>query len=393
MIDWKIISKKIKGKLSKEEEAHFIQWYNKRIEHTVFFKKAKEYYRNREMIGTVSDSQLESSWKVLYENTVAKTITKNAFFRSWMKYAASVIILIVSGFFVYNSFMNIDEQQETEAVIIHNMNIKPGADIAYLELADGKVIDLTEKSVDKIQEKDGSLIYKDLKTLNYTRSSDHQKITEVIYNKISVPRGGRYQLVLSDSTKVWLNSETILRYPVHFTGNFREVFLEGEAYFEVTKNEEVPFLVNSGNQVLKVLGTEFNISTLESEDQIQTTLIEGSVGLYESDATDKMVFMKPGQQAIYMEGQSGFEIQEVDPKIIASWRHGRFMFEKEELGKIMKKLARWYNFEIIYEVDEHKLKRFSMNTRQYEEFDQILRMIARASELKFEIRNNTVIVK
>jgi ferric-dicitrate binding protein FerR (iron transport regulator) len=161
-------------------------------------------------------------------------------------------------------------------------------------------------------------------------------------NKLFIPRGGQYQLILPDGTKVWLNSETTLTYPTQFSGNERKVKLIGEAYFEVAKNVERPFIVDSEGMDIKVLGTQFNVSSYKGASEISTTLIEGAVEVIQEKGNIKLV---SGQQAYKKEGQEGFEKRYVNVDNISSWKDGYFSFDYQTLEEVMANISRWYNIE------------------------------------------------
>ena len=197
------------------------------------------------------------------------------------------------------------------------------------------------------------------------------------YNTITVPRGGEYQLILADGTRVWLNAETELKYPVAFTGEVREVMLEGEAYFEVAKNVSRPFVVKAGQLDIKVLGTSFNVKAYPSETQ-QATLVQGKV---EVRAENYFRELQPGEQLNY--SSEGPEIRKVDVKAYTSWKDQRFVFNDDLLEEVIHKIGRWYDVEFILRNPEVREIRFTGNLPKYRELEQVLNKLELTTHIRF----------
>jgi transmembrane sensor len=222
--------------------------------------------------------------------------------------------------------------------------IQPGSNKATLTLSDGSVINLSDAESGLISKQgnvtvgktaDGKLIYE-------VKSAKNQPL---IYNTISTPRGGEYQVVLPDGTKVWLNAESSLRFPSVFSGAERKVELTGEAYFEVAKNKKKPFKIGVNNMGIEVLGTHFNVNAYTNEADIKTTLLEGSVKLTSGNNQE---LLRPGQQAS-LGKQSGFKIHEVNVDEAVAWKNGYFIFDNENIQDIMRKVSRWYDVDVVYQ--------------------------------------------
>jgi len=171
------------------------------------------------------------------------------------------------------------------------------------------------------------------------------------FNTISTPKGGIYQVNLPDGTKVWLNAASSIKFPTTFAQlSQRKVELEGEAYFEVAKNKKVPFVVSTSGQQVQVLGTHFNISSYSDEGELKTTLLEGSVKVVAANT----IVLKPGQQSnLKRNGSGGLKVSTANIAQVMAWKNGFFHFEKENLHEVMRQLSRWYDIEVIYEVDRH----------------------------------------
>ncbi len=258
----------------------------------------------------------------------------------WYRYAAAASVLLAVSFSLYL----IRRPQSGSQIVVHRVHkndVNPGGNKAVLTLADGRqvILDQTQNGLVASQGEsrinktaDGSLIYND----------QGQNGEVSMMNKLSIPRGGQYQVVLPDGTRVWLNSSTTLTYPTAFTGRERRVELTGEAYFEVTHNADQPFVVKTIKQEIKVLGTHFNVNAYEDDQQIKTTLMEGSVQI---NCQNKNYLLKPGEQALT---GADVQISSVDTESAIDWKNGIFDLNNESLPNLMKKISRWYNVDVIY---------------------------------------------
>ena len=211
-------------------------------------------------------------------------------------------------------------------------------------------------------------------------------VGEPVYNKVEIPRGGEYALVLSDGTKVHLNSMSSLRFPVAFTTGKREVELQGEAYFEVSKTGQ-PFIVNANGMQVEVLGTTFNISAYPDEEY-QTTLVNGSVKV--SAEKGESLILKPSQQATIALGSNSIQVRTVDTSFYTSWVKGKINFKDQRLEDIMKTLSRWYDMNVVYENEKLKNIRFGCNLNRYEEITPFVKLLEKTEEVHVKIEGNTI---
>ena len=211
----------------------------------------------------------------------------------------------------------------------------------------------------------------------------------LVYNTIRVPRGGEYKLFLSDSTEVFLNSDSEIRFPVKFGKNERDVFLRGEAFFIVRKDASRPFVVNADDKVsVEVLGTQFNLQAYPDKKIVETTLNEGLVRVYDGKQSVKI---QPDQQVVYKDGE--LFIRRVDASLYSAWKDGRFVLLNNTLEDIMMCLGRWYNIDIFWVNPELKEYHFSGELARYEDFTEILDMLEKATRVQFEVKDRTVFVK
>ena len=220
-------------------------------------------------------------------------------------------------------------------------------------------------------------------TIDYTRATANSELI----NTIRIPRGGEYNLVLSDGTRIWLNSDSELSFPAKFTGEKRKISLKGEAYLEVEKNENFPFVADVKGVQVEVLGTSFNV---KAYDNIETTLVEGKVNIHTNASTN--VILKPGEQGIVDTNNNSVKVKQVDTRIYTSWVNGMFTFRSMTLEEIMKTFERWYNVTVSYEKDDLKQRHFTGNLKRYEGINPHLDLIGLTTDVDFKISGNKILV-
>lgn len=269
--------------------------------------------------------------------------------------------------------------------------IRPGTSRAELILAGGESIALQGINTQIETNSITGIVNDSTEGLNFSRAAvlDGQLKTE--YNTLRVPVGGFYKLELSDGSKVWLNAASELKFPVRFTGNKREVYLSGEGYFEVAHDAEHQFVVHLKKSAVTVLGTKFNISAYEEEENIYTTLEEGAVSFY-SELNKQQVTLQPGMQSAMNNITGLTELSEVDPSVYTSWVNGSFVFHSLRLETIMRQLQRWYDFEIFYQNPEVKEYTFRGVVNRDMNIERVLTMIERAMDVHFRIERKTIVV-
>jgi len=269
-------------------------------------------------------------------------------------------------------------------------DISAGGNKAYLTLANGKKISLTDASSGTIATQAGIQITKTSSgQLVYTIANQKAIGKNDYYNRIETPKGGQYQLNLPDGTKVWLNSASSLKYLVNFSSKEeRIVELTGEAYFEVAKDKNHPFLVRSAGQEVKVLGTHFNVNAYDDENGVKTTLLEGSVKV------NNNVVLVPGEQSVFIGGK--LNVKAVNASDAVDWKNGEFVFNKDPLTDILRKVSRWYNVDIVYVRNLGSpldVPTFSGSVSRFENVSVILRMLEETSNVRFAIEGKTIKVK
>jgi len=284
--------------------------------------------------------------------------------RRWYMAAAAAILLLVIAGGAYRYF----RQEPQQPVIVSHapeQDALPGGNKAVLTLADGSQVKL-DSAGNQVIAQGSTAIQQQHGQLQYTV----QKTAEVNYHTLSTPRGGQFQLLLPDGTRVWLNAASVLRYPTAFVGAERVVELQGQGYFEVAKNADQPFKVVVKEMEVQVLGTAFDIMAYPEEGRVNTTLQEGAVRVKHGEAAK---LLKPGQQAV-LNTAGHLAVQEVDVDQTIAWKTGFFEFDNEQLSVIMRQIARWYDVEVDYsEINDRK--RFGGRISRNLPLSQVLRIL------------------
>lgn len=291
--------------------------------------------------------------------------------------AAMLLVSLSAGLWFYST-------QQSPATNFAHEDILPGSNKAFLTLADGTKLSLTDQKAGKLIEQAGVKITKGKNAeLIYTVLPSSGNKLE--YNTISTPRAGQYQVNLPDGTKVWLNAATSLRFPTNFaTSRERRVELTGEAYFEVAKDPKKAFIVRSAEQEVRVFGTHFNINSYPDEQNIFTTLLEGSVSV-------NGTLLKPDQQSVLNAGN--MKILPADIENVMAWKMGFFRFDEESLESIMKKVSRWYDVEVEFKDAELKELEFGGIVSRSEKISKVLRMLELSTSMSFKLEDQKVIIK
>ncbi len=385
IIEFAVIWKKIHGMIIAEAEDRLLQkWKEEDSRHLKFYEQAKRFHAEGSQFR--ADQELNKAWKNVRQRTNHKmTIIRLAGLAAAV--AAGILIAVVS-------FHHLPDKMSDTRQSAANDTIKPGSDKAILILSDGSQHSLASKQSEVFYEGE-IMLHSTGGKLEYPRTEGRRRDLGRNYNMntLLIPRGGKFFLCLADGTKVWLNSESSLRYPVQFSEKERTVELIGEGYFEVAKNEHSPFFVLSGEQLVKVLGTQFNISSYNESKFIFTTLVEGVVEVFEKGHLHNKCVLVPGRQSVFSKKDLLVSTRKVEPRAFISWKEGRFVFDDESLLSIMHTLSRWYDVEILFANDARKSIRFTGNLPRSAAIHDILAKIEMTNEIKFKINNNIIIIE
>ena len=299
----------------------------------------------------------------------------------WIAAAVVLPLIAATGIFLY-----LGQAPETTAIarIVEDV---------MLVMPDGSEIILdrsTENS--RLAEQDNIVFARDGGKLIAEKQNDGATPAELKWGKVEVPKGAQFDMVLEDGTQVWLNAGSYLRFPIAFAGGERRVFLEGEAFFTVTENKDRPFIVETAEQTLAVLGTEFNVYAYPNESKVQTTLLSGSVGVT-AKGTNEQKILIPGQQLQLDKTTNLFSVRTVSAADESAWRNELFVFDKNTLGQVFAKLARWYDLEYTFDDIAAADLILRGNIPMFDDISVILKIIESSDEVVIKRNGNALRIK
>lgn len=378
-----LIRKKMEGTISDQELLFLESWVEENPLHRELLAKTEheeivlEDVRNWLALRAGEEKnfwnkRLESeTWKKIRSAEEPSYTHRKSTFKRLLPYAAVFLVVSTLGLIFYPG-------RHVDGHYAEIQDLSPGTNRALITLSDGKVIELSENQEgvvlgEELTYEDGTLV----------TQLNNEKIR---YATIETPRGGQYQITLADGTKVWLNADTKLTYPLNFTGTSRIVELAGEAYFEVTsfslEGNKIPFLVKTAQQEVTVLGTQFNIKAYADDgDGVQTTLVEGGVQLHFAGET---LLLHPGEQGV--SNAQGLDKRKVDVSQFIAWKNNEFVFEETELKDALKMLSRWYDFDVSFGNDFPTTHLYGSISRT-KNLTEVLK-IMESSGLKFKIEHS-----
>ena len=350
-------------------------------------------------MGMTTASQRQRLFDNILERTGQKQ--KSRMVALWLRasVAAAILLLVGVGTYLWLSRKPENKVAKTDKVINVPQDVMPGGNKAVLTLADGSTIMLDSAANGKLTKQgkttvikpgDGQLVYtRENEKPGNTFTIDHSPVT---YNTLATPRGGQYELVLPDGSKVWLNAASSIRYPTAFKDKERQVEIQGEAYFEVAHDKTKPFKVSfssgSGQQdQVEVLGTHFNVNTYKDEAMVRATLLEGIVKVTGGAA---FAMLKPGEQAV-LSNNSQLTIDH-SPNLnqVMSWKNGQFYFSNADIESIMRQMARWYDVEVEYKA--HPQDSYTVSLSRNVPVSKLLKYLELSGGVKFKIEGKKVIV-
>ncbi len=373
-----LLSKALLGMLSEEEKRALQQW-------------REESPENEQLYGSV----MNTGYIVQKSREVANVDIVNGYMnvlqkrkrnvrvrriRRIVSVAAGVVLPLLAVVLWYGTRQKSDVPEQVASVIRH------GEVKAELVLADGTTRILSSGVTDSLFVQQGASIVVQDQGVSYQGDSS---VVEERYNTLRVPRGGEYSITLSDGTIVYLNAESQLRYPVKFVGEDRRVYLSGEAYFDVVHDKAHPFVVDVKNSTVRVLGTSFDVRAYADEDEVLTTLVQGSVRF---SAGKESVILEPGEQVV-LDKSGRLETREVDTYLYTAWKDGVFAFKRQRLEEIMKVVARWYDVNVFWENVSQKEVTFTGKMKRYDDFSKVVEMLEMTGNTEFMIKENNIFIR
>ncbi len=308
----------------------------------------------------------------------------------WLAVAASVLLICTIALYMFYPVKN---EENLSKIHIQKSVIQPGGDYAMLTLDNGEQIILSGQENGLLTSQAGMEIYKSKDgMLVYKMERGSKSNANVKYNTISTPKGGQYQVILEDGSKIWLNAESSIKLPTSFGEKNRQIEITGEVYCEIAKDLKRPFKVIANKQIVEVLGTQFVINAYPEEEFTKTTLVEGSVSV-ENTSTKISKTIKPGDQAkIANSGNQNIDIVKVDVQYETAWKEGFFMFQHQSIETLMREVARWYNVEVVYDGPIPKAS-FGGKISKFEDVQKLLDILSEASSVKFKTEGRRIIVR
>ncbi|AEV99749.1 hypothetical protein A4D02_26315 [Niastella koreensis] len=375
----------------------------------------EEYYRRLELAGK---TELSAEEEIALRQAMYKNITAGMVERdtpvvpirrknySLAAAAAALLLVLGAGSYYWLFKEHTTQPGNNKLAKAKHHDLPPGRDAATLTLADGRTIVLDSAS-GTISKQGGATVINLNGQVSYAKAGDKNEQAPVVYNTITTARGNQYQLILADGSKVWLNSASSLRFPTAFTGDKREVELDGEGYFEVVKNAAKPFHVKTSAQDIEVLGTHFNVNAYKDEETIKTTLLEGRVKVNsaipdksgragnprQAGAGWQSAILKPGEQSSVSQSSQTSQtisVQTVDIDQVMAWKNGWFEFDNTDIKTIMRQISRWYDVDVRYEMkpdNETYGGRISRNLN----LSNILKMLETYG-VHYRLENKTLVV-
>lgn len=375
---YQIIFSVLDNEATEEERFLFSEWLKASEANQMAYERLKSLHQEMVRTPKAKIYDVEQAWQNINQRIEAKEQT--LWFPVWARYAAMAAIIVSIGIFF--------SLKGHHAPVISEVNMEEFLEPTLL-LDNGERIALTEESF-AIEE--NYVVIKNDAENQLVYESKEEVDEEVIQsNRLVIPKGRTYQLLLADGTRIWLNSETELVYPTQFIDGKREVTLVGEAFFEVAKDKDKPFVVKANGVDVEVLGTSFNISCYTVDETTSTTLVEGSVTITPPDGETREI--TPSEQFIYNRKNNSTDVQVVNTELFTSWINGKYIFKKTKLEDIFNKLQRWYDFSVEYEEESIKNCRYSIEVDRNTDIDQFLEVISHTSKIKLERINQTIYVK
>lgn len=325
----------------------------------------------------------EVDWDGMYENITNPKKSVGRSRKPIWKYAAAAAVILVGSFTLYSSLQNMLEKK---APLAYHNDVLPGGDRATLTLADGSQIALDSGKAGRLATQGGISIEKDANgQIIYLAKGNGGDEAQKI-NTLSTPAGGKFSVVLSDGSKVWLNASSSIKFPAAFSGDSRRVEIKGEAYFEIEKDAARPFYVNNGSSEIKVLGTHFNVMAYPDEYRSELTLLEGAVQFTKNGHAE---LLKPGRQILYTESNN--QTKQIDANIeeVMAWKNDLFVFNNTNIDEVMKQLVRWYNVKVKYEGDKPDIS-FTGVIPRNANVSKILKALELTGDVTFGIENNVI---
>ncbi|MCU4174654.1 FecR family protein [Carboxylicivirga sp. N1Y90] len=378
----KLILNHLKDALSSSEAIELEEWKSGHEKRSELISDISDEQKLSKELSEFSKVDAEKSWDQLLSRLDVKSHSSSIFMMRFVRVAAIFIMLLSVAGAIYLFI-----PQNNKVLVSDAISVEPGAYNAVLSIEGEDEILLNDTSTAELK-RDNKLL----------ASVKHGKLNYASDGKISstkmlliVPEKAEFQLDLSDGTKVWMNAGSMLSFHHPFDANKREVYVEGEVYFEVKPDKTKPFIVDvAGKNAIEVLGTSFNVKAYPEDHVHEAVLVEGSVVWKTAIGRERI--MEPQQRLTWNSNTSDVEIENVDSNIYTAWIDGQFVFESTRLEDIMKPVSRWYGVNIEYDAEDIKNMPFSVDVKRYEDLQTILKMLEATQKIKFELKDTELLI-
>lgn len=378
-LDWNIIKRSICSEISEQENLLLQQWISKDSKHTELYRDAQNFYAKDNHNIKFTEEDIDLQWRKLEHSK--KYARKRRFIRTATVAASIIIILSTSLLFNYLN-RNIDSVATLVPVVETVDN-----DHVLFELEDGDSFKIENNSTITISNKGIVEQHSKSNQKKIIKKQASKLVNNIQLASVTSPSNDIFFMTLSDGTKVWMNSNTKLKFPLQFTGATRVVHIQGEAYFEVVHNDKKPFIVRSKDKEVLVLGTKFNVNSYKNT-LFETTLIEGSVKV--GDKSGSNVILRPNEKGTIIDGKSGVTVSEVDVDIILSWKQERLIFNDDKLEYILNRIGNMYGYTIEFVDDSARDERFMFYTSRDITIEDVMDIISRSKKVRFEIEDKII---
>lgn len=375
-----LIYRVLAGEANDEEREELARWVRESEEHRAFFEAIERAWHTGKYAAKWRNVEVGDAWQAMerrYEERRRRRFTRIG----WSVAAAVVLVFGVSMALWQTG------QLETRGDSVPVQVAEVGRSKAVLILSTGERMVLGHGTMDSIQEA-GMEIWQGDDQINYIPRRDTEG-EAVVYNELVVPAGGEYRLRLADGTRVYMNAASRLRYPVNFTGDTRTVELEGEAYFEVERDERCPFVVRTGSVEVNVLGTSFNVMAYRADARTEVTLVNGKVDVRSGDVGK---VLSPDHQFVLDRASGECAVRKVNVQTFVDWKNGILNFDAMPLGELSEKLGRWYDVKFFFTSEEIKRLRFSGAVKKYNDIGYILSLIEATTNVTFTVKSGVIVV-
>ena len=375
-----LIYRVLAGEADEVERKEFEVWLQENNEHRVFFEKIERAWYTGKYAARWRNVEMSAAWKAVEHRHECRR--NRRFWQVGWGVAASVVIVC----FIWMMFQ-IGKDTPVTTIVSSSVG-KPGESKALLVLSSGVKVVLDNRIGDTIQEK-GLPILNEKNCIDYSCQDHDPQVKNTVYNELIVPTGGEYRLILSDGTIVYMNSESRLKYPVRFVGDERIVELEGEAYFEVVRDEEHPFVVCANQLDIKVLGTCFNVMAYKQDARTEVTLVNGKVDVRSGNISE---ILESSEQFVIDNENRKYQVRSVNVGIYVDWKSGILNFDAMSLEELGDKLRRWYGVKFFFSKESLKQLKFSGAFKKYNDIDYILGLIEATTNVYFKINADVIVV-